>query len=194
VRTGRARSGGAKALALSLAVSVLLGGCSIFGGESRRVDAEPSVKGDGRPTGATGALVNGPNGNSSWVPQIFSRTTLPPDAAEDQAKGGIGVNGFLWRASLDTISFMPLASADPFGGVVITEWYSAPDSPDERLKVTVYIMDRRLRADAVRVVVFKQVRDVSGNWSDAAVAPETPAKIENAILTRARQMRIDVIG
>ena len=156
--------------------------------------SEPVVKGDGKATGADRALVQGANGGSSWMPSIFTRKTITPDAADDQAKGGIGVNGFLWRASLDTISFMPLASADPFGGVIITEWYSAPDTPEERVKVTVYILDRRLRADAVRVVVFKQTRDVSGGWTDAARAPDTNGKIENAILTRARQLRIDVIG
>ncbi len=70
----------------------------------------------------------------------------------------LGVNSFLWHASLDTLSFMPLVSADPFGGVIISEWYVAPSSPTERLKVTVYIMDRTLRADALKVVVFRQIR------------------------------------
>jgi hypothetical protein len=88
---------------------------------------------------------------------------------------------------------MPLASADPFGGVIITEWYSAADAPDERLKVTIYILDRRLRADGVRVSVFKQVRQ-GDQWLDAPVAADTAPKIENAILTRARQMHIDVAG
>ena len=70
----------------------------------------------------------------------------------------LGVNSYLWHATLDTLAFMPLASADPFGGVVITDWYVAPNAPDERLKVTIYILDRALRADGLKVVVFRQTR------------------------------------
>jgi len=107
---------------------------------------------------------------------------------------GVGVNSFLWHASLDTLSFMPLASADPFGGVIITDWYSPATTATERFKVTVYILDKRLRADALRVSVFRQQQDSKGIWSDAALDPETPGKIENAILTRARQLRISTPG
>jgi ABC-type oligopeptide transport system substrate-binding subunit len=101
----------------------------------------------------------------------------------------LGVNSYLWRATLDTLNFMPLSSADPVGGVVISDWYSAPDKPDEHLKVTVYILDKRLRADAVKVSVFRQVRNPNG-WSDAAVNPDTGIKLENAILARARELRL----
>lgn len=189
-------------LALGLAASLALSGCSWLGLSSDRGPgpggpggpAAERARGDGKSTGADKQLVQGPDAGGGWFSSIFPRSTLAPDMAEDQAKGAIGVNGFLWRASLDTISFMPLASADPFGGVIITEWYSAPDSPTERVKVTVYILDRRLRADAVRVVVFKQIREASGAWVDSPTAADTNGKIENAILTRARQMRIDVIG
>ncbi len=102
----------------------------------------------------------------------------------------IGVNGFLWRASLDTISFMPIASADPFGGVIITDWYSAPDASDERTKLNVFIRDRDLRADGIKVSVFRQVKDAGGEWKDATVAAATAGSLENAILTRARQIRL----
>lgn len=104
---------------------------------------------------------------------------------------GIGVNTYLWRASLDTIGFMPLTSADPFGGVIITDWYSAPETPSERFKVTLYVLDQDLRADGIRAAVFRQVRDGAGNWIDAAVDPKTGPDVENAILTRARQIRLD---
>ena len=104
--------------------------------------------------------------------------------------GGIGVNGYLWRASLDTISFMPLASADPFGGVIITDWYSPAQASNERFKITVYILDRRLRADGLRVAVFRQSRNGTSGWEDAAVNNGTEIDLENAILTRARQLRI----
>lgn len=105
--------------------------------------------------------------------------------------GGIGVNSFLWRASLDTISFMPLASADPFGGVIITDWYSPPETPNERFKMTVYILDRRLRADGIRVALFKQQRSGANEWADVRPAAETAPTLENAILTRARELRIN---
>jgi len=110
---------------------------------------------------------------------------------EDQASGasGLGVNSFLWRASLDTISFMPVASADPFGGVIITDWYENPDTQGERFKVNVYILDRQLRADGIRVSVFKQKMDKSG-WHDVKIPDDMATSIENTILTRAREMRV----
>jgi hypothetical protein len=103
---------------------------------------------------------------------------------------GIGVNSYLWRATLDTLAFMPLSSADPWGGVIITDWYVNPEKPDERFKATIYILDSRLRADALNVTIFKQVKDASGGWVDSAVADQTANDIENSILTRARQLRL----
>ena len=112
----------------------------------------------------------------------------------DSGATGLGVNTFLWRASLDTLSFMPLASADPFGGVIITDWYSPPDAPDERFKMTAYILDRALRSDGIRVAVFRQIRGVGGDWIDAQVNPRTGTDIEDRILERARQLRIATAG
>jgi hypothetical protein len=106
----------------------------------------------------------------------------------------IGVNGYLWRATLDTLAFMPLASADPYGGVVMTEWYANPEKPDERFKCTVYILDTRLRADGLNVTVYKQVRDATGAWVDATASDQTATDIENAILTRARQLRLSNVA
>ena len=110
---------------------------------------------------------------------------------EDEAPAnGIGVNAFLWRATLDTISFMPLISADPFGGVIITDWYNAPpESPDERFKMTVYILGRTLRSDGVQVSVFRQERGEDGLWEDRATSPDTAVSLEDKILDRARQLR-----
>jgi len=107
------------------------------------------------------------------------------------AGGGrtLGVNSYLWHATLDTLSFIPLSSADPFGGVVITDWYSAPEAPNERMKVTVYILDRNLRADGLKVAVFRQTKGADG-WADAQVAADTSTKLEDAILTRARELRL----
>jgi len=104
--------------------------------------------------------------------------------------GAIGVNGYLWRATLDTLAFMPLASADPYGGVVITDWYVNPEKPDERFKATVYILDTRLRADGLNVTVFREVSNGAGGWVDAPTANQTSIDIENAILTRARELRL----
>jgi len=103
---------------------------------------------------------------------------------------GVAVNSFLWRASLDTVSFMPLASADPFGGVIITDWYTPPEQTAERFKVTVYILDRDLRSDGLKVAVFRQMRGRDGGWVDSAVKQDTAANFENQILSRARQLRL----
>ncbi|MBI3446886.1 MAG: DUF3576 domain-containing protein [Magnetospirillum sp.] len=103
---------------------------------------------------------------------------------------GIGVNAFLWRASLDTISFMPITTADAFGGTIITDWYQLPETPSERYKVNVFILDRTLRADGVKVSLFKQMRDSTGNWADVRVDPRMAVDLENSILTRARQLRV----
>ncbi len=104
---------------------------------------------------------------------------------------GIGVNSFLWRATLDTVSFMPLTSADPFGGVIITDWYTPAETPRERFKVNLYILGQQLRADGVRAAVFRQRRDGDGSWIDAPVEAKTATNLENAILARARQLRIN---
>lgn len=110
--------------------------------------------------------------------------------ARSTPAGAIGVNSYLWRATLDTLAFMPLLSADPYGGVVNTDWYINPEKPNERFKATVYILDSRLRADGLTVTVFKQVSDGAGGWTPAPVADQTATDIENAILTRARQLRL----
>jgi hypothetical protein len=102
----------------------------------------------------------------------------------------LGVNSYLWHASLSTLSFMPLASADPFGGVIITNWYTPKNAPNERTKVTVYILSRTLRADGIKVAVFRQTRQADGQWVDASVNPQTATKLEDAILTRARELRL----
>lgn len=110
-------------------------------------------------------------------------------AAPEGGSGGIGVNSYLWRASLETISFMPVSSADPFGGVVLTDWYTPGETPNERFKLNIYILGKALRADGVKVAVFRQVKDASGGWADANTPDQTALKIEDAILTKARQLR-----
>ncbi|NQY81761.1 MAG: DUF3576 domain-containing protein [Alphaproteobacteria bacterium] len=103
---------------------------------------------------------------------------------------GIGVNAYLWQASLDTLSFMPLANADSFGGIIITDWYTPDPSTQTRYKVNVYIVGRELRSDTLRVVSFKQ-KYAGNNWLDVGDNKVVNNQLENAILTRARQMRIN---
>ena len=106
--------------------------------------------------------------------------------------GRVGVDNRLWRAALETVSFMPLVSADATSGVVITDWYSAPNAPNQRQKVNVYVLGRELRSDSLRVSVFRQQRGSDGTWTDAPSAGDVATEFENEILTRAQQ--ISAIG
>ena len=119
---------------------------------------------------------------------VFGDGGLSLFGDEEPSNDG-GVNVFLWRASLDTVSFMPVNSADVFGGVILTDWHSSAEAPNERFKLNVYILGRELRADGLRVTVFRQVFTRNGQWADAALPAETKTKIEDSILTRARQLR-----
>jgi hypothetical protein len=139
----------------------------------------------------------GPTGGGDNVFRQTEGTLLGGDGNilgdEDDAPAGgtgIGVNAYLWRASLDTLSFMPVDSADPFGGVILTDWYSPPEASNERFKVNLYILGRQLRADGLRVSVFRQERGPQGQWRDVEVNGQTATELENAILARAREMRI----
>ena len=159
---------------LSIGLSALAAGCS--GLQTHTETTEEAWKREH----PTGSLFGGDGG-------IDLFNTSRPKTAQDGS--GIGVNDLLWRASLDTLKFLPLPTPpDPFGGVIVYDWYSTPDNPNERFKVNVFILDRQLRADGIRVSVFKQVRDGSG-WRDAGTDDAAANKLEEAILTRARQMR-----
>jgi hypothetical protein len=105
----------------------------------------------------------------------------------------IGVNAYLWQATLDTLSFAPLAQVDSNGGVIVTDWYASPTAPNDRVKVTVSILDRDLRADALRVAASRQVL-TNGQWVDAPVAAATVQRLEEIILTRARDLRRNAIA
>lgn len=135
------------------------------------------------------ASVNRLGGNDSGT--IFGIGKGPNDKNRGTGGGagtGIGVNAFLWRGALDTIAFMPLSSADPFGGVIITDWYTPPGTSGERFKATIYILSRDLRSDGLRVNIYRQVLQ-NGQWMDAAVSDSTVGDIENKVLARARHMR-----
>ena len=105
----------------------------------------------------------------------------------------MAVNAFLWRASLDTVSFIPLDIVDPIGGVITTQWYEDTDSPSERIKLTIYVKDRRLRADGISVNVFREIKLEEG-WAKAETNPDTARLVEASILTKARELRIGTLG
>jgi hypothetical protein len=102
----------------------------------------------------------------------------------------VGINSYLWKATLDALAFLPKHSTDPFGGTVITEWYSPIETPKERLKIEVVILGRELKSDAIKVSLFRQKKDTKNEWVDQGVDPKTVTHLEDAILTRARELRL----
>lgn len=164
----------------------------VFGGAALCLSACSGIKSEAKyPTGLDRNQTGGDNNIYGERESVLGEGGLfgkkkKKSSAEDS---GIGVNSFLWRATLDTVSFMPLASADPFGGVILTDWYTDPKTPNERVKVNAFILDRELKADGVRVRTFRQ-KISNGQWRDAPVAEDTGRKLEDAILTRARELRI----
>lgn len=110
--------------------------------------------------------------------------------AGQQASGNtIQVNGFLWRAALDTVSFMPINTADPYGGAILTDWHSPEGADDERFKLNILVQGEEIRSDGVRVTVFKQKRSPDGQWRDEPADTNTALDFENLILVRARELR-----
>lgn len=183
-------SGSLKSHRLFIAGLLALGlvGC---GGDPNAV--KEKVNESGTRSRRDASLQSGLGGRTQETGTLFGPGGLFGSKADkgNSSDTGIAVNAYLWRASLDTINFIPLASADPFGGVIITDWYTPVETPNERMKVQVTILDRELRADGVRVSVFKQTQSPkAGGWIDDQVDPHTNTDIENAILTRARQLRI----
>jgi alpha-beta hydrolase superfamily lysophospholipase len=126
------------------------------------------------------------------LPGCAKNKQLPSQLAPSRMTS-IGVNAYLWRAAVDTLSFAPLITADSSGGVIVTDWYANPTTPGERVKLTVSIIDQDLRADALRVAASRQVNQ-GGVWVDAPVAAATVQKLEDIILTRARDLRRTTVG
>jgi hypothetical protein len=164
----------------SIALLMLAAGCSGFSGG----EAAPAADATDRrlsSAGVEGSVFDMIGGVQAGSVRLGGGT-------EDAFAGG-NVNRHLWRASLDTLAFMPIASTDPFTGVIATDWASTPDSPGERLKANVYITSTQLTPQALRVAVFREALR-NGQWVAVPVAEDTPRRIEDAILTRARQLRI----
>ncbi len=125
-------------------------------------------------------------------PSCSRNRNLPTEMAPSRMTT-IGVNSYLWRAAIDTVSFAPLLQADSNGGVIVTDWFTNPSSPNERVKLTVSILDQDLRADALRVAASREVNQ-NGTWVNAPVAAATVQKLEDIILTRARDLRRTSLG
>ena len=142
----------------------------------------------------TGMDRDGSDGNDIYSEKesIFGEDGLKLFGRDDKKStsgDSITVNSYLWRAALDTVSFMPLSNVDPFGGVILTDWYSDPSTPNERYKLNVFVIGSQLRSDAIRVSAFQQ-KQRSGVWADTPVDPSIATKIEDSILTRARQIKV----
>jgi hypothetical protein len=165
-------------LALLLTGALTLTAC----GWSKPNPTDPRFSGIGGPGDPNTTRLGG---DDSGI--ILGNSKSRPDSTGGGGSG-IGVNAYLWRGTLDTLSFMPLNSADPFGGVIITDWYTPPAATGERFKATAYILGRDLRSDGVRVNIFHQVLQ-NGQWVDAPVSPRTVGEVEDKVLERARKLR-----
>lgn len=172
-----------------LAASTLLGACA--GGNIQAPDVNPTPSGPGGIKEGPGIL----SGNSGNILDAFRPGGSDGDGFSlfgnrgGPAGGTLGVNAFLWRASLETVSFLPLLSADSNGGVIITDWRTRPDLSSERVKATVYIFGTQLTAQATQVVIFKQMLQ-NGQWVDVAADEATARKLEDLILTKARNLKV----
>ena len=157
-----------KAFGVVLATALLLAGCS---------GTKTEVNQAGSTTASTSTVA--PEGNRRAFTTVGAATP-----------GRIEVNGYLWRGALDALSFMPLQSADAYGGAIITDWYSPPETPNERFKVNALVQGTELRADGVKVTMFRQTRETpAAPWKDAEIDKNTPIDLENVILARARELR-----
>jgi len=175
--------------ALLLPVTLILLGCSDDISSQVREVGRDEYNTDSRRDRLLRAT--SPSGSAGGITVLGGGTEKGQDSGA--GGGGLGVNAFLWRATLDTLSFMPLVSADPFGGVIITDWHTPGSVSNERFKATAYVLGRQLRSDGVRISVFRQVRG-PGGWVDAPVSTATAAELEDKVLVRARELRSQSAG
>lgn len=159
-----------------LIAAVALAACGVKP-EAPEVNPTDMPKGPGLLSGESGNLLDAFNRGKS----------------EDETGGKIGVSIYLWRAALDSVDFMPLLTADSQGGVIITDWYSGPSNPQARAKVNILITGKSLQANALKVTLFKQELK-GGTWTDVPVEPATVRQLEDAILTKARALRVQAMA
>ncbi len=180
------RVSGLRTAAISAALALTLVACSSGGNSGGGYNTSPDYRAQSSGEAENRETIFSSGGIGSGI-NLFG-------SDKEGRDGAVAVNAFLWRASLDTLAFLPLASVDPFGGVIITEWYAPPETPDERFKVNVYILGRTLRADGLKVSVFRQTNDGQGRWADAPVGGDVSREFEDAVLTRARQLRLQAVA
>jgi len=196
-RAGRAR--GVRAVAASIMLGLLAAGCSGMSGSDLSMNGllSPKPMPKGGPPAEQPTELSSPGGGtmmvqkSPQVPSFDNDLTAAAGLSAPAAKPT--VNTYLWRAALDTISFMPLVSADSTGGVIITDWYSPPETPKERFKLNVIITGQDLKADSLKVTVFHQSQ-TDGQWQEATSDKATSTELEDSILTRAQRLRTQTIG
>ena len=170
-----------RSMGVVLCVVAMTAGCNVFKGGVVEDVTSPKRTGEGsRIAGNDGTILDG----------LSLRNTIMGDAGDENR---LPVNKYLWRASLDVLSFLPLASVDTFSGVIATDWGASPGAANERVRVTTYVRDADLTATALDVSVFRETLTPGGVWQTATVDPATAEQLENAILTRARQLRIEDI-
>lgn len=175
-----------KSMSPLIAVAILLGGCGSLDLDVRESASERNT--GVRDQEVTSAIRQNNEPGLFGGEDGFSLF----GGGDEEAKGAgveLPVNRYLWRGTLDTLSFLPLTSTDPYGGVIVTDWGAAPDSPGERFKVTAYITSAALKPQSLNVVVNRQTKAANGSWVSAPVAADTARSLEDAILTRARQLR-----
>lgn len=167
---------------LAMVTLLALTACGLTADESTnypKTEEDRRKEARGKLTGDEGLSIGGGGGS---------------EKEKDAGKNPLGVNSFLWRAALDTLSFLPITAADPFGGTILTDWYEDTDAPGERFKVNVLILDRQLRADSLKISTFRQKKDAKGNWADAPTDAKLGRKLEDTVLTRARELRVKQLG
>ena len=157
---------------LPLLLFVFLSGCSGFG------PAPEEPKGPG-------SILTGKDEQGIKIGEIFS---------DSSTSTGLPINAILWRASLDIVSPLPIDDVDAFGGSIVSEWYAVPETPNERIKLSIFVLSQELRSDGIRVVVNTQNRASNGDWIDGGIDEELSRKLEELILTRAREIRAETIG
>ena len=163
-----------------MVISLALGACSMLTPDAEqnypKTEEDRRKERNGRVTGEEGMTIGGAK-----------------EKKDDGSKNPLSVNSFLWRATLDTIAFMPITSADPWGGTILTDWYEDPAVPGERTRLNVLILDRQLRADSLKISTFRQKKD-KGQWVDAPTDAGLGRKLEDTVLTRARELRVKQLG
>lgn len=167
----------------------VLGGCSTVGGNGSVEKPQAEYPDSDREAREKVGTVFGDEGGITLFDRYGEKDKAAPGLGN-----GLGVNAYLWRAMLDTLSFMPLMAADPFGGTIITDWYMPPEVQNERFKINAFVTTQELRADGIRISVFRQVKSAEGEWVDAEAAPDTVSDLEKTVLTRARQLRVSNMG